>query len=840
MAFLRGLMAIPSRIPAILFAMLLLTVGLGGVVQAATVTTFNSTNVPLRIPLVVNQQGFERGRVESTLNVAGILTPVVKVTVTLHIWHQYPLDLALYLLPPGGAGAPIALSLYNGGSNRSDFTNTTGYGSGPLAPPNGRVTFDDGPPAPGFPQVNVGVQRQYILSGIYRTEALGLQTLIGRTGTQVNGTWTLRVDDDANEDYGQLISWSLTITEPGPHVWTGLGGNNNWSTPANWQANNLPDINEASAIITFPEGAARLNNVNDMGDLRLSQLNIAPGYTLNGTAVNKITMAAGGTITGAIGLAGTGTSTIAMPVDLIGAATITTESGFTLIMNDVIANNGGAAGSLTIGGAGQVTLSGTNTFTGAVNITGGIVQASVANALGTQAGATTVNAGATLVAPVGDPDEPLTLAGSGTAGQGALAATADLTWGGPITLVEGGTSFGAPTGVTLTIPTIAAVGAGSYGFAKVGAGNVVLNSALPASTVLGAYDGGTLTIGVPQPNLGGIALTGGTTIASGANLMTIAGGIACSASPTPSTITGQLEVGTATRGLDVASGSFLTFPNGTLAITGAGGFAKSGGGTLTWSTASGGVPLAMYGGTLTGNGTMGALTVAGGMVDPAGVITTTGSLNLGAGSLLHIDGGDSLNVTGAVTLGGGLMQPFTGSGTIITNDGADAVVGTFRGMPEGNGVTYVSGGNDVALANLGGNTVGFVVTSYTVDESTTTLGVQLIATGGPVTVALDTFGGSAVAGVDFLTPGIQVIGTGGTTVTLTLVNDFLAEGDEIANLIIIPVSGGHLASPATATATVSITDDDDDDAKKCGFGTGLTVFFLFGFGWLLRLGLRRR
>jgi hypothetical protein len=35
-------------------------------------------------------------------------------------------------------------------------------------------------------------------------------------------------------------------------------------------------------------------------------------------------------------------------------------------------------------------------------------------------------------------------------------------------------------------------------------------------------------------------------------------------------------------------------------------------------------------------------------------------------------------------------------------------------------------------------------------------------------------------------------------------------------------------------------DDDDNDGGKCGFGTGLTVFFLFGFGLLMRLGLRRR
>ena len=847
MAFLHGLMAIPLRVPNVLLAALLL---IGGhlAAQAATVTTFNSINVPVRIPVAVNQQGFERGRAESTLTVSGVATPITKVTVSVYIFHQYPNDLVVSLIPPGG-GAPVLLANRIGGSNRGDYTNSSGYGTANIAPPNGRVVFDDGPPLPGFPVVNNVAQRQYIVSGTYRSNGLSLSTLIGRTPAQMNGTWTLRVDDEADEDYGQIIAWSISVSEPGPHIWTGLGGDNNWSTAANWQGNNLPDTNEAFALITFPAGAARLSNINNMGDFRVASLNIADGYTIgnSGVGTNRLTMAAAGVITAGVGVAGT--AIINMPVELIGAATINTGAGVTLIMNGAITDDGGTAGSLTINGPGTLQLSVANGFTGAAIINSGVVMANSNNSLGTPAGATTVNVGATLLTSASDADEPLTLAGTGSAGQGALAISADVIWGGPITLVAGNTGFGSTSPNTLTISTIAAVPAGSYGFAKVGTGNVVLNSALPASTVLGAHGGGTLTVGVvTQPSLAGISLTGDTLITS-TTLMTLTGGISCSASATGSTIMGQLAVGATTRGLDVASGSNLIFPAG-LAITGAGGFAKIGGGTLTWNSPSGGVPLSMSDGILTGGEAaaaggpaMGSLTVSGGIVLPTNELET-GDLNLGAGSLLRkMTTADLLSVTGTVTLGG-LLQTFIDTGTVIANDASEPVSGRFIGQPNnGDGVNYAGGSNnnDVVLANLGGNVVSFNPTTYTVAEYGGTVTLTLTCSGTAGVVRIEAFGGSATASADFIAPTALVdFGTGTTqTVVLTILNDNLAEGDEIVNLVIIPLSQCRLASLATASAAVTITDDDNDGGKKCGFGTGLTVFFLFGFFGLM-LRLRRR
>jgi hypothetical protein len=103
----------------------------------------------------------------------------------------------------------------------------------------------------------------------------------------------------------------------------------------------------------------------------------------------------------------------------------------------------------------------------------------------------------------------------------------------------------------------------------------------------------------------------------------------------------------------------------------------------------------------------------------------SGSLELGAASVLLLDiaagtagsGYDQIQVTGTVTiptafllLRSAFLLPPDGVFTIIQNDGADPVVGTFDGLPEGATVTAPSGatfvisyaggdGNDVELAN---------------------------------------------------------------------------------------------------------------------------------------------
>lgn len=134
------------------------------------------------------------------------------------------------------------------------------------------------------------------------------------------------------------------------------------------------------------------------------------------------------------------------------------------------------------------------------------------------------------------------------------------------------------------------------------------------------------------------------------------------------------------------------------------------------------------GGILKGTGTVGNIDSDNGILRPglSPGILNTGNLDFDAATNVDIElegttpgagGHDQFNVTGTVTLGNATLNPILFNGyvpanigdsyTIINNDGADAVVGTFNGLAEGADVTvgavkftitYTGGdGNDVVL-----------------------------------------------------------------------------------------------------------------------------------------------
>ena len=153
------------------------------------------------------------------------------------------------------------------------------------------------------------------------------------------------------------------------------------------------------------------------------------------------------------------------------------------------------------------------------------------------------------------------------------------------------------------------------------------------------------------------------------------------------------------------------------------------------TTATGGVlsPLVVAGGaTLGGGGSATTVSVqAGGVIGPGASpgLLNTGVTTFATGGIFTAElngptvgtGYDQLNVTGGVTLTGAVLNlvlnysPTTASTfTLINNDAADAVVGTFTGLAEGAtftvttgaitgrfSITYVGGtGNDVVLTKL--------------------------------------------------------------------------------------------------------------------------------------------
>jgi len=141
--------------------------------------------------------------------------------------------------------------------------------------------------------------------------------------------------------------------------------------------------------------------------------------------------------------------------------------------------------------------------------------------------------------------------------------------------------------------------------------------------------------------------------------------------------------------------------------------------------------LAFNGGILDGAGVLGANALTGGTISPGlggtGLMRFSAGLNLSTNATLTIDGTgsvpgvsyDQLSVTGAVALGSCKLQVTSlpsvalgGSFVIVTNDGVDAVTGTFSGLAENASLTvglqtfsihYAGGsGNDVTLVRVAG------------------------------------------------------------------------------------------------------------------------------------------
>ncbi len=221
-----------------------------------------------------------------------------------------------------------------------------------------------------------------------------------------------------NEPLG-LEVLEIRVT-PTASTWSGATSDL-WSVAGNW---NTAPANGNDLI--FPSNATHIVNNNDLTTVnQFGSLSIqASGYTISGNGIS---------LSGSIDASqASGGSTISLPIAVSGTSTVTVDnSGSTLTASGTISG----AGGLTKAGAGELILSGSNAYTGATAVTGGLLQID-----GTQTGsAVTIGSGATLagkgsVASVTSNSGKLA---PGDAGPGILTDTGALTLG---------------TGSTLAIP----------------------------------------------------------------------------------------------------------------------------------------------------------------------------------------------------------------------------------------------------------------------------------------------------------------------------------------------------------------------------------------------------
>jgi len=247
--------------------------------------------------------------------------------------------------------------------------------------------------------------------------------------------------------------------------------------------------------------------LNGGGNLLLSAANIYGGNTIvsNGTLVadNNSALSTGLLLLNGGSLSNSASCTLGNDVELNSSATVGVAALQTLTLNGVI----GGANSLTKSGSGTLTLSGTNTYTGATTIGAGTLQLGNLSALG-GASAITI-AGGAILRPTIDGitlTAPITLGDTGTTSQinapGSSAGsgvTQTLTLNGAIggdgnLLLYGAASLN--TGATILLGAQSTY-AGNTKLDTAGSGNSGQNlnvklgvaNALPVTTVL-TLDGG--------------------------------------------------------------------------------------------------------------------------------------------------------------------------------------------------------------------------------------------------------------------------------------------------------------------------------------------------------------
>ncbi|HYE33202.1 MAG TPA: autotransporter-associated beta strand repeat-containing protein [Methylomirabilota bacterium] len=378
-----------------------------------------------------------------------------------------------------------------------------------------------------------------------------------------------------------------------------LGG---WATARSVSSGTLnfatiANTTNVAALNTFntgdESGWLAAENVKPSSDARanldanrtVNTLTLESGRTMDGDAFT-LTVASGGVI--AQGNATFMDGTITAGSSGVGGTLFThVNSGATLTVSGVIANNGGGAVNLVKAQPGTLLLSGANTYSGATYVNQGTLRVGAAGAI-PDASAVTVGAGATF--DLNNINETV----------GSIAGN------GSITLGSGTLTAGANNGSS----TFAGVISGTGGFTKSGSGTLTLSG---VNTFDGnvSITGGTLAIS-QEANLGDagktISLNGGTLQATESF-----------------TTTDTLNLAGA-GGVNVDAGETFAL-SAANKLTGSGTLTKSGSGTLTLAGGT----------TFTGNLAIdaGEIRVAGASTDVEALLNTTRLSNLsGAGGTL--------------------------------------------------------------------------------------------------------------------------------------------------------------------------------------------------------------
>ncbi len=598
-----------------------------------------------------------------------------------------------------------------------------------------------------------------------------------------------------------------------------------------------------------------------------------------GTNVSEGTVAlgaAGALGTGTIALSGTGvvrsTGTYSYDNDVTLAAGLT--GGFevdgtlenpaveTLTLTGSITG----LGDLNKTGFGTLLLNGTNSYSGATNVTSGVMIAEGGNAIG-DSSAVSVAAGAQLIIrPSGATETVGSLSGAG-----ALELTGNLIAGGDNTsttysgVISGGGSFEKTGTGVMTLS-----GANTFtGATSVSGGELALagGSSLSDTAGLAVSAGALVTLTNANETVGGLDGAGNVnlngyclTVAGGgafSGTLSGAGGCVTKTGAETLTLTGT---STYSGGTTISEGAIeidnaLALGTGALALQGAGAlnvttsFAYASAISLTPIEGSGGGTLGVAETqTLTLTGVIsgaGELTKTGvGILLMTGLNTYTGATSVADGEL-RIGGGQSLSDTARLSVAAGALLSLTdanesvgslaGGGEVALNGyclttGGDGTSSSFSGAITGAGCLTKTGAGTLTLTGDGSNYSG----GTTVAEGTVqvyganALGTGPLAlTGSGVLRASDTFTyASAISLATGLTGGFEVDGTldNPAVETLTLTGPITGLGNlnktGLGTLVISGINTGSGATNVTAGILIAEGGNALGDASAVSVALG--------------------
>lgn len=506
-------------------------------------------------------------------------------------------------------------------------------------------------------------------------------------------------------------------------TWLAIPGSGDFGTATNWTP------------ATVPTGTASFDTSNTTG------ISIATPTTVSGFTFNAGASAYNFQIANILTLTGTGIANNS-------SQTQSFVNNGAIVVNNAgsasFASNISGSGGLIKEGAGTLTLSGINAYTGATTMTAGTLQLGVGALNGN--GALTVNGG--IVDLNGNNQSVSALSGSGgavsigsaflTVGQnidtsykGVISGNGFFTKGGDGTLIlTGANTF---SGLTQVAGGALQIGNGGT-TGSIGSSTVILTTSLVVNrsndiTLANVLEGNGNLL---KPGAGKLTLTGnnvsfGGVILNQVGILQIGDGITGSAGNANITNEGTLifNLGTSVTGGEIrGSGNVIKTGSGTLTLTG--NSAYSGGTTLIAGilqlNSNDALPtagaLTINGGTLAlgANQTLGALQGIGGAVTLgfntltvnqntdtsfAGVISGTGGLIKNGTGLLNLTGSNTYS--GLTTVNGGTLavNGSFASNVTVNSGGALGGDGTIFGNVTNSGT--LAPGNSIGTLSVTGS-----------------------------------------------------------------------------------------------------------------------------------------